>query len=138
MRTGSETMSMLSQQLHNSRLDDNTSSNGPLLHPAAATTRGPGSGISPIGKERVMERHISSGSISSSMNGRFTTPIDEEDPDFVFSMEEEEDQSAVKARKRGSSGLGIGSWGSYAGAVSGKSVPNGTKEGRESVPVNGR
>ncbi|CAM1503597.1 Fc.00g011880.m01.CDS01 [Cosmosporella sp. VM-42] len=126
MRSGSEPMSMLSQQLQRSRLDDATSNSGPLLHPG--TARSSTSAISPIGKERVMERHVSSGSISSSMNGRFTTPINEEDD--IFDMDDD------PTRKRGSSGLGMGVWGSYAGALAGKA--NGQKETRDSVPVSGR
>lgn len=128
MRSGSESMSVLSQQLQRSRLDDAPGNASPLLHPA--TARNPG-------KDRHMERHVSSGSISSSVTGRFTTPIDEEDPDFVFSMEEEEDPAAMRARKRGSSGLGMGAWGSYAGVVSGKAHTNGAKENKEGMTVNG-
>ncbi|KAI9149974.1 Protein cps3 [Paramyrothecium foliicola] len=136
-RLGNDSMSMLSQQLQRSRLDDNLGSSSPLLHPAAA--RIPNSGISPIGKDRGgMERHVSSGSISSSVTGRFTTPIDEEDPAFVFSMEEEEDPAAARMRKRGSAGLAMGGLSSYASAVSGKVAANGAKEARESLPLNGR
>ncbi|KAF4120908.1 Zinc finger C-x8-C-x5-C-x3-H type (and similar) [Geosmithia morbida] len=152
MRSSSESMSVLSQQLQCSRLNDAISPAGsgnsfnnhnhgsnhsnphnPLLHPSAArhstATTTPVS-VSSAGKERNMERHVSSGSISSSVTGRLTTPIDEEDPDFVFSMEEEEDDAAtIKSHKRGSSGITMGSgWGgSYASAVSG--AKNGTTKG---------
>lgn len=139
IRSGSETMSVLSQQLQRSRLDDTLNGSSPLLHPTVS--RNASNGISPIGKDRSLERHVSSTSIGSSVTGRFTTPIDEEDPDFVFSMEEEDDSSASKIRKRGSSGLALGAYSSYANAAAAsKTLPasNGTKEGRDAVPVNGR
>nr|XP_036575862.1 spindle poison sensitivity protein [Colletotrichum truncatum]KAF6782505.1 spindle poison sensitivity protein [Colletotrichum truncatum] len=121
-RAGSEPMSALTQQLQRTRLGDDGSSS-PHLHPLAATGRIPSSsGAGPIGKERerVMERHVSSGSISSSVTGRYTTPIDEEDPAFVFNMEEEDEQASARLKKRGSSGFGIGGGWSYASALSGK------------------
>ncbi|KAL3952454.1 hypothetical protein ACCO45_012397 [Purpureocillium lilacinum] len=136
-RSGSESMSVLSQQLQRSRLDDNISSSSPLLHPT--TARISAGGIGAIGKDRAMERHVSSGSISSSVTGRFTTPIDEEDPAFVFSMEEEEDSSNARARKRASAGLGMGGgFASYASAAAGRGVPTASKESKDNVPVNGR
>ncbi|TDZ14614.1 Protein cps3 [Colletotrichum orbiculare MAFF 240422] len=118
-RAGSETMSALTQQLGRTRLGDD-GGNSPHLHPLAATGRLSSNGVAGhIGKERerVMERHVSSGSISSSVTGRYTTPIDEEDPAFVFNMEEDEEQS-VRQRKRGSAGFGIGGGWSYANALS--------------------
>lgn len=131
-RSASESMSMLSQQLQRSQIDE--SSPSPLLHPTTARISSGG----PVGRDRGMERHVSSGSISSSVTGRFTTPIDEEDPAFVFSMEEEDDPAVTRMRKRGSAGLSMGGgFGSYAGAVSARPT-NGSKDGRESVPVNGR
>lgn len=135
-RAGSETMSALTQQLQRTRLGDDGSSS-PHLHPLAATGRAPSNnGAGPIGKERdrAMERHVSSGSISSSVTGRYTTPIDEEDPAFVFNMEEEEDQSSARLRKRGSAGFGIGGGWSYANALSNKGASSGSglaKEQRE-------
>lgn len=122
MRSGSETMSVLSQQLQRSRLDDAPGSASPLLHPS--TARNPG-------KSGHMERHVSSGSISSSVTGRYTTPIDEENADVMFSMDDDmEDPSAKeKARKRGSSGLsielGAGTWASVAKGSNGKDGANG-------------
>lgn len=81
-----------------------------------------------------MERHVSSGSVGSS--GRFTTPIDEEDPSFVFSMEEDLDEQASRQRKRASAGMGLGAnnW-SYAGVLTGKTAPSSglAKESRESA-----
>lgn len=138
-RSASESMSMLSQQLQRSRLDDSSNSS-PLLHPS--TARAPISSVSslsPIGKERGMERHVSSGSISSSMNGRFTTPINEDDEMFhMEGMEEDGESTAAKTPKRTSAGLGMGAWSSYAGVVAGKNATNGTKGARDSVPVTGR
>lgn len=103
----------LSEQLQRTRLDGNGSGGeSPLLHPHAHIPRPSG---------RNGERHVSSGSISSS--ARYTTPIGEEqeDGEFVFSMDEDgERDSTIRAKKR-SSGVGtvMGSWGSsYASAVS--------------------
>lgn len=119
-RTGVDPMSVLSQQFQNSHLDGAS----PHLHPSSA--RGPM--VSPIGKDRSgMERHVSSGSLTSTMAGRFTTPIDEEDPAFVFSMEEEDEPSA-RIRKRASAGLGMSGLTSYAGAVSSKPSAEGSKD----------
>ncbi|KAH6886391.1 hypothetical protein B0T10DRAFT_563589 [Thelonectria olida] len=138
-RSASESMSMLSQQLQRSRLDDSSNSS-PLLHPS--TARAPisaMSSLSPIGNPRGIERHVSSGSISSSMNGRFTTPINEDDEMFhMEGMEEDGESAAAKTPKRTSAGLGMGAWSSYAGVVAGKNATNGTKGTRDSVPVSGR
>lgn len=135
-RAGSESMSVLSQQLQRSRLDDGMGGSSPLLHPT--TARISGGGVSAIGKDRAMERHVSSGSIGSSMTGRFTTPIDEEDPAFVFSMEEEEDSGSARARKRASAGLSMGGLASYAGAAAGKGASGTSKDPRDAMPVEGR
>lgn len=110
MRSGSESMSVLSQQLQRSRLDDAPGSSSPLLHPSAARSSA---------KSGHMERHVSSGSISSSVTGRYTTPIDEENADVMFSMDDDEDPAAKeKAKKRASSGLSTelpNSWANVAG-----------------------
>ncbi|KAF9874342.1 hypothetical protein CkaCkLH20_08325 [Colletotrichum karsti] len=131
-RAGSESMSALTQQLQRTRLGDDGSAS-PHLHPLAATGRASSNGAGPIGKERerVMERHVSSGSISSSVTGRYTTPIDEEDPAFVFNMEEVEDQSPARLRKRGSAGFGIGGGWSYANALSSKNAAPGSSLAKE-------
>ncbi|KOS21691.1 Protein cps3 [Escovopsis weberi] len=136
-RTTSEAMSALSQQLQRSRLDEAIGSCSPALHLAA--NRAPSNGTGLLAKDRAMERHVSTGSISSSVTGRFTTPIDEEDPAFVFSMEDEDSAVAPKTYKRASAGLNLGVF-SYASAVANKGVTNGngSKEDRDSVPVNGR
>lgn len=117
-RQGSDSLSTLSQQFQRTRLGDDGpiggSSGSPRLHPNAARVSGISSGLGSIGagvigkereRERGLERHISSGSIGS---GRFTTPIDEEDSSFVFSMEEEDSESSQsRARKRASGAGGI-------------------------------
>ncbi|KAL6923933.1 hypothetical protein ACHAPO_006633 [Fusarium lateritium] len=138
LRSGSDGMSMLSQQLQRTRLDDTTSNSNPLLHPSTAragTTASAISPISPIGRERErIERHVSTGSISSSMNGRFTTPINEDDEMFHMEGMEDDGDSAIKSPKRTAAGLaGMNVWSSYA-SVAGKSSTNGTK----GVPVSGR
>lgn len=127
--SGTESLSALTQQIQRTRLnDDGSSGTSPHLHPSAATARATSNAVGVIGsakdiqRERALERHVSSGSIGSSANGRFTTPIDEEDASFVFSMEED-DEAALrdKNRKRQSGGFGLGGgagW-SYAGVVSG-------------------
>lgn len=111
-RSGSlEGLSVLTQQLQRTRIDSN-GGESPRLHPNNHATR-PTNG-------RGAERHVSSGSISSS--ARFTTPIGEEDGEFVFSMDEDGD-STIRARKRTSGvGTNIGNmWSSsYTGIVSGK------------------
>ncbi|KAK3367828.1 hypothetical protein B0H63DRAFT_529536 [Podospora didyma] len=129
--TGSDSVSFLTQQIQRTRLgDDGSASASPHLRPLASrnpSSNGLGSvGVGIIGKERDkergLERHVSSGSIGSSVMGRWTTPIDEEDASFVFSMEDDDDPH--KLRKRGSatgSQLGvtspIGSGWSYAAAA---------------------
>ncbi|KAL2751836.1 hypothetical protein ACRALDRAFT_2114743 [Sodiomyces alcalophilus JCM 7366] len=137
-RSGSDSASALTQQLQRTRLlGDENGNHSPRLHPMMAVGRAPGNGImGPVGRERerAMERHVSSGSIGSS--GRFTTPVDEEDPAFVFSMEEDGDeQQSAKQRKRASSGVGVAGAGwSYAGVLSNKaSAPASglAKESRE-------
>ncbi|KAL2262609.1 hypothetical protein VTK26DRAFT_743 [Humicola hyalothermophila] len=110
--SANESVSALTRQLRETRIADGGSgSSSPRLHPTtsrATKTNGPGpTGGGIIGrereKERGLERHISSASVSSSVTGRFTTPIDEEDPSFVFRMEEE-DEAQVRAKKRVSGG----------------------------------
>ncbi|KAF5666615.1 spindle poison sensitivity Scp3 [Fusarium heterosporum] len=137
LRSASDGMSMLSQQFQRSRIDDTTGNSSPLLHPSTAragTTASAINPISPIGRERErggIERHVSSGSISSSMNGRFTTPINEDDEMFHMEGMEEDGEPSIKSPKRTSAGL-ANVWGSYA-AVAGKST-----NGAKGVPVSGR
>lgn len=126
--------SALAQQLSRTRLGDD-GGGSPRLHPMMAAGRTVSNGaIGSATKDRMMERHVSSGSVGSS--GRFTTPIDEEDPSFVFSMEEDLDEQASRQRKRASAGMGLGAnnW-SYAGVLTGKTAPSSglAKESRESA-----
>jgi hypothetical protein len=103
----------LSDQLHRTRIDGNGSGGeSPLLHPHAHIPR-PGG--------RNGERHVSSGSISSS--ARYTTPIGEEgeDGEFVFKMDEDAERDSTIRPKKRTSGVGtiLGPWGpSYASTVS--------------------
>jgi hypothetical protein len=126
---GTDSLSALTQQIQNTRISDErytSSTASPHLHPgSAANYRQPNLGPSNGRAERdqrALERHISSGSIGSSANGRFTTPIDEEDPSFVFSMEDDDD--GQKARKRMSGGFALGGGGggtwSYAATTASK------------------
>ncbi|KAF3763996.1 hypothetical protein M406DRAFT_227591, partial [Cryphonectria parasitica EP155] len=127
--SGTESLSALTQQIQRIRLNDDSSlGTSPHLHPSAANTRSAGmmaSGLGAIGsketeRNRALERHISSGSIGSNANGRFTTPIDEEDPSFVFSMEDDDEAAQrEKSRLRQSGGFGVGSNWSYTN-VTGK------------------
>ncbi|KAK1753764.1 zinc finger protein LEE1 [Echria macrotheca] len=112
---GGESFSALAQQFKKTKLaDDGPLSTSPHLHPNMARNPSSGAlgaiGAGIIGRERergrVLERHVSSGSIGSSVTGRFTTPIDEEDSSFVFAMEEVDD-AQMKARKRASGGAGV-------------------------------
>ncbi|KAI0409348.1 hypothetical protein F4802DRAFT_604568 [Xylaria palmicola] len=105
----------LSDQLQRTRLDGaGSGGESPLLHPHAHIPRPSG---------RNGERHVSSGSISSS--ARYTTPIGEEDGEFVFKMDDEsEKDSTIRAKKR-TSGVStiMSTWGhSYGntGSVGGK------------------
>ncbi|KAI1266957.1 hypothetical protein F5Y18DRAFT_353143 [Xylariaceae sp. FL1019] len=97
----------LSDQLHRTRIDGiGSGGESPLLHPHAHLPRPSG---------RNGERHVSTGSISSS--ARYTTPIGEEDGDFVFKMDEDgERDSTIRARKRTSGvGTALSAWApSYA------------------------
>ena len=145
--SNAESMSVLTQQIQRTRLGDDGSNSSPHLHPnAARSTSGSGSSVGIIGKERDrergLERHVSSGSIGSSVTGRFTTPIDEEDPAFVFSMEEEDEATQLRTRKRisgGHVGVGVPPGWSYAGVAASKPNGTGSKVSSNSVePVSGR
>ena len=106
-------MSIISQQLQRTRLSRAESSGSESgLHPvsAARVSSNPiGSGAARAGL--VGERQVSSSSIGNGGSGRFTTPIDEEQGDFVFSMEGMEDVDEKKGEKRNSGG-----W-TYAGGT---------------------
>ncbi|TVY60753.1 Zinc finger protein [Lachnellula suecica] len=108
-------MSIISQQLQRTRLsraESGGSDSG--LHPSRASSNPIGSGSGRIG-----ERQISSSSIGNGGSGRFTTPIDEEQGDFVFNMEGMEDMDD-KGEKRNSGGWTYGSGKSpHLGAIGG-------------------
>jgi len=118
--TGTETGSMgaLSQHLQRTRIDG-TGGESPRLHPHSHLAR-PSNG-------RANERNVSSSSITSS--ARYTTPIGEEDGEFVFAMDEDGDRdSTIRAPRKRQSGVGTAAsipaasiWGttSYAGIVGG-------------------
>ncbi|TLD17521.1 uncharacterized protein PgNI_00552 [Pyricularia grisea] len=149
-RSRSESLTALTQQLQSTKIGDINNSSSPRLHPNSARgINGTGLGSSSLLGSRdrdfdprgSTQRNVSSGSISSS--GRFTTPIDEEDSAFVFSMEEEDDaaaaQSHMRTKKRASGGLGATGW-SYAGVAAGNAkngLSNGSK-GRDGLGVSGR
>ncbi|KAG6041513.1 hypothetical protein E4U41_003816 [Claviceps citrina] len=148
VRSASDSMSALSLQLQRSRLDDGgvggsgsgPGSSSPHLRPTSAARLGGSGGHATIGKDRGSAEHpVSGGSISSSFTGRYTTPIDEEDPALVFAMEDEDEAPSARMRKRISAGLTLGGLGSYASAVPAKSAPgSGSKENRDSISINGR
>jgi hypothetical protein len=92
-------MSIISQQLQRTRLSRTESSNSDL-YPTRVTSN-------PIGPSRtVADRQVSSSSISNGGSGRFTTPIDEEQGDFVFNMDEVDEK---KGEKRNSGGWTVAS-----------------------------
>jgi hypothetical protein len=104
-------MSIISQQLQRTRLsraESNGSDSG--LHPSRATSNPIGSGSGRAGL--IGERQVSSSSIGNGGSGRFTTPIGEEQGDFVFNMEGMEEVDEKKGEKRNSGG-----W-IYAGGTS--------------------
>jgi len=79
---------------------------------AASNPIGLGTGRSNL----VGERQVSSSSIGAGGSGRYTTPIDEEQGDFVFNMEGMEDLDEKKGEKRNSGGAG--GWGYPVGTRS--------------------
>jgi cleavage and polyadenylation specificity factor subunit 4 len=130
----SESLSVLTQQLQRTRLGAGTDLDSPggatpgHLHPHHTRAAGSSSSLSGLAvgagkdtngtrdRERVLERHVSSGSLgSSSATGRFTTPIDEEDAAFVFSMDEVDEATA--GRKRVSTGASHGSGNHQSGVI---------------------
>ncbi|CAL3969759.1 unnamed protein product [Diplocarpon coronariae] len=120
-------MSIISQQLQRTRLSRAEASGTDL--PA----RAPGSAIS--GARVVAERQVSSSSIGTGGSGRFTTPIDEEQGDFMFSLEGMEDGEEKKGEKRHSGGwtLAGGAKSSHLGAISRNGVPGPTNGGTEGM-----
>jgi len=101
-------MSIISQQLQRTRLGraEPTSSDSGLLPVGAtrASSNPIGTGAARTGPSS--DRQVSSSSIGPGGSGRFTTPIDEEQGDFVFSMDGMEDVDEKK-EKRNSGGWTI-------------------------------
>lgn len=79
-----------------------------------------------------MDRQVSSSSIGTA---RFTTPIDEEQGEFVFRMEEEEGQEREREKEKRNSGNG---WGYRNGPGAGAKSPHlGAIGGRNTNGSNG-
>lgn len=117
-------MSMISQQLQRTRLSraESSGNDSGLLtaNRTASNPIGVGSGRTGL----IGERQISSSSIGNGGSGRFTTPIDEEQPE-LFTMDGMEDVDERKGEKRNS-----GRW-TYAGGT--KSPHLGAIGGRNGV-----
>lgn len=94
-------MSMISQQLQRTRLGRVESNSNDSLSPIAGgrVTSNPISATSR--SSLTADRQVSSGSIGNVGSGRFTTPIDEEQGEFVFDMEGVDEK---KGEKRNSGG----------------------------------
>lgn len=141
-RVGSDSLSMLSQQLQRSRLEDAAASadgSGSHLHPGSA--RSPPTGL----ERQTTERSVSSSSLGSPVTGRLTTPINEEEDDgpvnpedFVFKIDEVNGEAAKAARKRLSSSMGFNQF-NYAAIVRGRGISSPNVNGKHSdqAPVNG-
>lgn len=119
-------MSIISQQLQRTRLSRaELSGSDPSLHPSAQRLTS-----NPIGtgaRRTDVDRQVSGSSIGPSLNtARFTTPIDEEQGDFVFSMEEEED------KERESITRNSGGWNFLVGGRSPHLTANGGRNGTTS------
>lgn len=112
-------MSILSQQLQKTRLERAQSSGSESgLHPVSATRVTSNPTISSSGRSTLVgERQVSSSSIGNGGSGRFTTPIDEEQGDFVFNMEGMEDVDEKTGEKRNSGGWSTRS--PHLGAIGG-------------------
>lgn len=120
-RQSSMSMSIISQQLQRTRLSRAESSGSESgLHPGRVASNPIGSG------SRVGERQVSSSSIGNGGSGRFTTPIDEEQGDFVFSMEDEVDE---KSREKRNSGGWNFAGNPRSGAIGSRNGVSGTTNG---------
>lgn len=112
-------MSIISQQLQRTRLSRAESSGSDSsLHPRVTSNPiGPGATRTGL----VAERQVSSSSISNGGSGRFTTPIDEEQGDIMFSMEGMEEDEKRGGEKRNSGGWTFagGTRSPHLGAVGG-------------------
>ena len=116
-------MSAISQQLQRARLSRAESSgNESGLYPGGASF-----GSKHPGNPNRLDRAVSS---SSAGPGRFVSSIDEEQSDFVFSMEEEDDNK----RSSGGWNYPVGGRSPHLGAISsGRSGTSGqdAKDGKE-------
>jgi hypothetical protein len=128
-------MSIISQQLQRTRLSraESSGSESGLYPIAPRVTSNPiGSAI----RRTDMDRQVSSSSIGT---GRFTTPIDEEQGEFVFSMEEEEvKEREIEKEKRSSGGWGypVGGRSPHLGTIGGRSS-NGSNGATSNGPAGG-
>jgi len=124
-------MSIISQQLQRTRLSRAESSgNESGLYPI--TPRVTGHPLGSTVRRTDMDRQVSSSSIGT---GRFTTPIDEEQGEFVFSMDEMEvKEREIEKEKRNSGGWGypVGGRSPHLGASRGK-----TSNGSNGITANG-
>jgi hypothetical protein len=109
-------MSLISQQLKRTHITGNESG----LNPNRVSSNPIGSGSRLVG-----ERQVSSSSIGNGGSGRFTTPIDEEQGEFVFNMEGMEDVDEKKGEKRNSGGWTLPSTRTNGGVRNGASNGNG-------------
>lgn len=117
-RSSSMSMSIISQQLQRTRLsraESGGSESG--LHPNRVASNSIGS------TSRVGDRQVSSNSIGGS--GRFTTPIDEEQGEFVFSMEDDLDEKRGEKRNSGGWSTRSPHVGAVGGGRNGVSTTNG-------------
>jgi hypothetical protein len=114
-------MSMIAQELQRTRLSAAGGESG--LH---QISRNNNSSV----RRADIDRQVSSSSIGT---GRFTTPIDEEQADFVFSMEEEEDKERER-EKRNSGGWSypVGGRSPHLGAMGGRTNGNSNGAGTNS------
>jgi hypothetical protein len=112
-------MSIISQQLQRTRLSRAESSGSDSgLYPTRISSNPIGSGATRT--SLVAERQVSSSSIGNGGSGRFTTPIDEEQGDIMFSMEGmEEDEKRGEKRNSGGWTFAGGTRSPHLGAVGG-------------------
>ena len=92
---------MISQQLQRTRLGRVESNGSESLSPIASgrVTSNPINAVSR--SSLVADRQISSGSVGNGGSGRYTTPIDEEQGEFVFDMEGVDEKKGEKRHSGG-------------------------------------
>ena len=120
---------MISQQLQRTRLGRVESTGSESLSPAASgrVTSNPISAASRAGL--VGDRQASSGSMGNGGSGRFTTPIDEEQGDFVFDMEGVDEKTGEKRNS--------GGWTFAGGKSPNLAAVAGSRNGTTSSATNG-